>query len=273
MRKFLIISDIHLNSEENTHTDKAISDYFKKYLSKGYYIFLVGDILDVIRNELIKRKREYLAIKGLYPETINLIENNNKIIYIIGNHDTYLEKKNILNCHKYFDYIINNFSEACGTLPGSLALQCNGTEQATRSFKIHFEHGHNYDLPNGKCHYVGDTIACCWGNLKNACKNNCSDEFFDNLQTIEQIDNTHKKLKKASKKLLKDYNMVIMGHSHKPYLRINKNKCYINSGSFNKELIDETKIKIKNSKIYIIYRERNIETNKKSDKVIYSLTI
>ena len=183
-----------------------------------------------------------------FPETINLIENNNKIIYIIGNHDAYLEKKNIINCHKYFDYCINNF-------------------------KIHLEHGHNFDVPNGKCHYVGDTIACCWGNCKNSCKNKCSDEFLDKIQTIEQIDNTHKKLKKASKKLLKDYNMVIMGHSHKPYLRINKNKCYINSGTFNKELIDETKIKIKNNKVYIIYRERNIETNKKSDKVIYSLTI
>lgn len=237
MDKYLLVSDVHLTSTNIVKRDNIIYRYLKKYLDDGFKIILVGDIHDIIINELMKFKREYKAIKACYPKTTKLIETSNNIIYIKGNHDAVLERFDI-HPNIRDDYDINF---------------CN--------YKIHIEHGHMYDLPNGKCHCIGDCVSRIWG----CCKEQINDEdFLDKVESIDQINKSHKKLKKAAKKL--DANMVIFGHTHKRYFKSDHlNKVYVNTGVFNKEggWIDETQIFLdhtgnKLNKISIKQREKNI---------------
>lgn len=253
MNKYLLLSDIHLNSHSIIKKDIDIYNYFIKHLKKGYVIILVGDIFDIIVSELIKFKREYKAIKACYPKTSKLIENNKNIIYIKGNHDAVLERLNIHpNIRENFDIVFKNY-------------------------KIHIEHGHMHDLPNGKCHCVGDSVSRIWG----CCKQNVlNEDFADKIATIDDIVKSHKKLKKKARK--SNDNLTIFGHTHKKYLKIDYfNKVYINTGEFNKDCdwIDETRLHIhfKDNVLnsYVVKQlERNIINNQSqnSNKVTINIT-
>lgn len=231
--KLLFLSDMHLNSTSNLHSDQEIYNFFTKYLSRGYNIVLVGDIFDLIKNECIenKRKRELLAIKGLFPQTYNLIETNENIYLISGNHDYYVYK------NKSLEKVASEINFKIGP------------------FVVHTEHGHKFDLPNSStCHKIGDTVSCCFGNIQE----NCKKEFADKIETLGDLDNTHKKLKIAAKKLLKNYDFVVFGHSHNLYLKLYGQKAYINSGCFKKEKVDITTMKFNDDFPIIKQKQINI---------------
>ena len=237
MNKYLLLSDIHLNSITIIKRDIIIYNYLKKYLDNGFKIILIGDIFDIIINELIKFNKEYKMISNIYPKTSELIKTNENIIYIKGNHDAVLERFNI------HPKIINELNIRFS------------------NYSIHIEHGHLYDLANGKCHCFGDCVSRIWG----CCKQNISNEdFLDKVENIDEINKSHKKLKKAAKKI--NANMVIFGHTHKRYFNSNHlNKVYINTGVFNKDenWIDETQLHLeyegnKLNKIFVKQREKNI---------------
>lgn len=236
--KLLIISDLHLNTTAQINRDETIANYLLTNINKKYVIILLGDIFDIIKNELIKPKREFQAIKSVYPLTVDLIENNDSIIYIKGNHDAILERKAIVDViNEEYNIKLKNFS-------------------------IHFEHGHMFDLPNGKCHLIGDSVARTWGCCTNNCKN---EDFLDNLETLGDISQSHKNLKKGAKKLKKYYDLVVFGHTHRRYCKLwGDNKIYLNTGYFSKPngLIDEIRIKTdKKGKICIWITERRLETD------------
>lgn len=242
MYKFLIISDLHLNYIEPVHKDIDLFNYFTSFLNKKYKILLLGDIYDIIRNESFKYKREYFAIRGYYPKTTTLIEENKNIIYIEGNHDAVLKQK------KYIEKIISNF------------------ELKYHNRILYFAHGHVFDDTNGRFHFIGDTISRIFGFFVENVKNK---DIVDNIQSLEKIDNTHKKLKKGAKQLLNVYDFVIMGHTHKQFIKIKKDKVYINTGSSNNEIIDENILKISSKNIKFKLNKVNISSNKLIDQEVY----
>jgi UDP-2,3-diacylglucosamine pyrophosphatase LpxH len=206
MDKFLILSDLHLDLE-NKITDEILHNYLQTALNENYIIILNGDIIDIIKNELINFQREYDRIKQKYRNTIELLSNE-RIIYIKGNHDAVLKRLNIhSNIRNEYDIIYDNY-------------------------EIHIEHGSQYDLPNGKCHCIGDLIARCW-----SCCNPrilLSEDFVDHLEDVEEK-TSHKKLKKH----IFNYDLTIFGHTHMSYLKTNHlNKIYLNTGSLNKNIIN-----------------------------------
>ena len=233
MDKFLILSDLHLDLE-NEITDEILHNYLQTALNENYIIILNGDIIDIIKNELVNFQREYNRIKQKYKKTIGLLSNE-RIIYIKGNHDSVLKRLNIhSNIKNEYDILYDNY-------------------------EIHIEHGSNYDLPNGKCHYIGDFIARCW-----SCCNPhmlLSEDFIDHLEDIEEK-TSHKKLKKHAF----NYDLTIFGHTHLSYLKTNHlNKSYLNTGSLNENIINENIVLIKKrenivNEVTIIRNEKNIQT-------------
>lgn len=82
--KTLFISDIHLGTR-NTQTDKLI-DFLKT--NKFSKIYLVGDIIDMIA---MKRKFYWKNKHNTVVQKLLKMSKNTEIIYIIGNHDIFLE--------------------------------------------------------------------------------------------------------------------------------------------------------------------------------------
>jgi UDP-2,3-diacylglucosamine pyrophosphatase LpxH len=102
MDKFLILSDLHLDLE-NEITDEILHNYLQTALNENYIIILNGDIIDIIKNELVNFQREYDKIKRKYKKTIRLLSDE-RIIYLKGNHDAVLKR------FKIHIYILDKYS-------------------------------------------------------------------------------------------------------------------------------------------------------------------
>lgn len=240
MKKFLILSDLHLDHDGKINDDELYL-YFMNYIDKNFTIILNGDILDIIKYELINFRYEYENIRIKYPKIINLLRENKNIIYIKGNHDAVLKRNDIHpNIYDEYDLEYSNFN-------------------------IHFEHGSKFDIANSTCSCFGNLFARFWG----CCCNNpvlLEEDFIDSLEDIEN-NVSHKKLKKKGFAL--DNDLTIFGHSHVQYIKTNHlNKTYVNTGCFSNNIMDETIIIInikKNnivSNIKIKQQKFNIKTKK-----------
>lgn len=241
MDKFLILSDLHLDLE-NEITDEILHNYLQTALNENYIIILNGDIIDIIKNELVNFQREYDKIKRKYKKTIRLLSDE-RIIYLKGNHDAVLKR------FKIHIYILDKYSIVYD------------------NYEIHIEHGSNYDLPNGKCHCIGDFIAYCW-----SCCNPrmlLSEDFVDHLEDVEEK-TSHKKLKEHAF----DYDLTVFGHTHMSYVKTNHlNKTYLNTGSSEGQIIHENIVLIKKktntvSEVTVIINKKNIQNG----KIISTLT-
>lgn len=207
--KLLIVSDLHLD----THDRYGICQWSEseliacieqmRELHRIDKIVLNGDIY-----ELFKYKYENIANSN--QAFIKYISSND-FIYIRGNHD-----------------IIHSSGKESFTMTNS------------RGQKIHIEHGHKADWLNGT--KVGRLISRVILSTVNRLSRYerilrlymRAVEFDDEVNRVPKKYNSYKYLTYALR-LLKEYDLVILGHTHKMESHhtyyLNKKKRYLNCGA------------------------------------------
>lgn len=228
----LVLSDLHIDNGDmfGTFGWKPVS--FIKSLEKiiAYYsvdqVILNGDILDLFK----------YSFKEVYARNYRLIHyfKSNNYIFIRGNHDLFNP----------------------GAKDHHLIINSKGN-------KIYIEHGHNADFLNGT--KIGRGIGRLgFYILKKLVVYQWVEkvyfkivEFDDDLNRIPRKYNSYKYLKYALK-LLRKYDMVILGHTHKleshKMYYLNSKKIYINSGTcslgrFQATVVDTERLKYETIKI------------------------
>jgi predicted phosphodiesterase len=236
----LVISDLHIDTRDNFGTfqweemDLIMQIEGIRDIHNIEKVIFNGDIFELL-------KYTYEDIKKANPILMRYFDDND-FIFIRGNHD-----------------IINNF--------------CSDFYEITNTYgqTIHIEHGHNADWLNGT--RLGRALGKFGLSLlkKMSHSKSLMDIYFkivafeDQINHIPKSYNTIKYLTYALK-LLKEHDVVILGHTHKLESHhtyyLNKKKRYLNSGScsmgrfqgiildtetLNYELIKESKESIKNS--------------------------
>ena len=206
----LVISDLHIGKKEQINDfgwkNSEFIDFLDNFINYMQIdkVILNGDIYDLLQNSLIE----------VYNENSDIIKyfRNEKFVYLKGNHDFYMNEG-------IFEYNITN------------------SEGQT----IHIEHGHNADFFDGtsfglKLCQLGFDI------VKFLIKFNYTKKLFhkviekkkESINKIPRKYNTYKYLQYALK-LLKKYDVVILGHTHKlesfKTHFLNHKKRYINSGT------------------------------------------
>lgn len=207
--KLLIISDLHIGAEDSFGTFGWNDDLFIKKIKETIetenidQVILNGDIYDLY-------KYSYAKIYAHHKKLIVFFKKS-KFVYIRGNHD-FINRKGL-----------NNF-----------------TITNSKNQTIHIEHGHNYDLLDGSI--IGRRISLLLFKIIQVMVKvsflskiyHKIVEFDDQINRIPRKYNSYNYLKNALK-LLKTYDVVIFGHTHKIESHrtyyLNNKKLYLNSGS------------------------------------------
>ena len=222
MNTYYIISDLHLADGSRRDDFKKNRANFKNFLrivkKQKAQLIIAGDFLELWQTNPIDIARTYSDILN------NLISLQAKII--IGNHDYYLQHFRQLN------FLYDSFR-----IPGT---------------RIFIQHGHQFDRFNDpkRLIYMGNLAAMSAGIME--------DIHPDLDETaMSFLESLHQKLKSAlspihtpgtnrrqylshggdfseyltgAKKLLKKFDYVILGHTHKPGTAFKGR--YLNSGSW-----------------------------------------
>lgn len=207
--KILIISDLHLGVNDKGDIFGWEESDFLAILKKIVFqfgiekIMLNGDIF-----ELYKHNKKDIEIE--YYQLLYYLRSKDAI-FISGNHDAISETGEQ-------NYLITN----------------------TKREKIYIEHGHNADFLNGTRfgRVVGRFLQSV---LKKMCRFDLVNriyinivKFDDEIERIPRSYNSYKYLNYAMK-LLKKYDVVILGHTHKMEMHktwyYNSKKKYLNCGS------------------------------------------
>jgi predicted phosphodiesterase len=206
----LIISDLHIGNNDHFETFGWKPEQFIAALKKVIYeekidrVILNGDIFELY-------KYSFDEIYNRNKSLIDFLLNNPDFIYLKGNHDA-----------------ICRFG-------------LTSTEVENRhGQKIYIEHGHSADFLNGtklgrKLQTFGFNILR-WMSTTGWVRR----IYFKILELDEAINSIPKKYHSIrylthALRLLKDYDMVVLGHTHKIEAHktyyLNNKKQYINSGS------------------------------------------
>ena len=241
----LVISDLHIDACDNFGTFQWNESDLISHIEGIRNIFSIDKVIlngDVF--ELIKYSFE--EIKKANPGLIRYFRDND-LIFIRGNHD--LINKSAID---YFEIT-------------------NSTGQT-----IHIEHGHNADWLNGT--RIGRSIGKIGLSVLKRMSHHkwLMDIYFKRVVMEDEINHIPKKYNTIkyltyALKLLKENDVVILGHTHKLESHhtyyLNKKKRYLNSGActlgrfqgiimdtetLKYELIKESKESIKNS--YLIHQ-------------------
>lgn len=103
-----VLSDLHLGKKDDLdqfHRNQGAEEQLYQllnYLEKSVdKIVLLGDIFETLRGKTVTKKgkvKELLAALESYPEITNKIQNDDRYIYVHGNHD--LIAKDVMNAPK-----------------------------------------------------------------------------------------------------------------------------------------------------------------------------
>jgi len=205
----LVLSDLHIDNGDNFGSFGWKPNKFIKTLDKiiEFYrvdsVILNGDVFDLYK----------YSFRDVYKNNQELIKyfNANNFIYIRGNHD-----------------LLNPYARNSLTIKNS------------KGQRIYIEHGHNADFLNGT--NIGRAISRVgFYLLKKFMRFKWVErsyfkavEYDDEVNHIPRKYNSYKYLKYALK-LLRTYDVVILGHTHKIETHktyyLNNKKKYLNSGT------------------------------------------
>jgi len=205
----LVLSDLHIDNGDTFGTFQWEEKDFILQLERIIYLYNIDKVIfngDIF--ELMKYRME--DIRNAYPVLFRYLKNR-KFIFIKGNHD-----------------LVSSM--------GALSFDIlNSSGQ-----RIHIEHGHNADWFNGS--KPGRAIGQLGLSVlkKLAASKTFLDIYFRIIALEEAVDyipkkyNTIKYLVYALK-LLKEYDLVILAHTHKIESHhtyyLNRKKRYLNCGS------------------------------------------
>jgi predicted phosphodiesterase len=205
----LVLSDLHIDACDNFGTFQWNETDLIRHIEKVREIYSIdkvilnGDVFELI-------KYTYEEIKKANPVLMRYFSDN-KFIFIRGNHD-------IINYNARDYYDITN----------------------SQGQTIHIEHGHNADWLNGN--KLGRAIGKFGLTmLKKLSHHKWLMKIYFKMVTLEdEINHIPKKYNTIkyltyALKLLKDHDVVILGHTHKLESHhtyyLNKKKRYLNSGA------------------------------------------
>lgn len=207
--KLLILSDLHLDTQHQSGICKWDEREFIACIEQMRSthqidkIVLNGDIYELF-------KYDYNNIAHQNPALIAYLSHPD-FIYIKGNHD-------IINTHGADSYDVTN----------------------SKGQKIHIEHGHKADWLNGTIlgRFISKYALSALNKLSRyeAIRRMYlrAVEFDDEINRIPKKYNSYKYLTYALR-LLKEYDVVILGHTHKMESHhtyyLNKKKRYLNCGA------------------------------------------
>ncbi len=260
MKSFTVISDLHISAkplsgmDDFNISDDKISNYIKKKIDEKQKIVLLGDVFECWEpslenipkfksdwhNEMGKNIID--TIKNNYPIFTKLINENDKITYISGNHDSCCYDLKLFNNVK--QYNVENING------------CN----------IYFAHGHQADIYNSSYSGVGKCIVCCFCSVEQLIDKN-ADHNADKLVLTLGLDKGDI-IYEEHACLLADknnYDVVIYGHTHRPYIKIlktlaGKKIMYINTGRVSDGNITILQINANNTEIvFELVHKKSIE--------------
>lgn len=249
----LVLSDLHIDNGDNFGSFGWKPKKFIKALEKviDFYqvdrVVLNGDIFDLYK----------YTFKEVYAKNFELINflSRNKCVFLRGNHD-------LLNPFAKDSLLITN----------------------SQGKKIHIEHGHNADFLNGT--RIGRAIGRVgFSLLKVIIKIKWFEklyfkaiEYDDEVNRIPRKYNSYKYLKYALR-LLRSYDVVILGHTHKLEMHktyyLNNKKVYLNTGTcslgrFQAVIINTESLKYDTIKIS---KRGKIDTSELPEKPVEELSI
>lgn len=221
-----VISDLHISLKSKTN-DFLVDDYnFITYLHKicgeANLVVINGDLFELLQTFLWKRDAVYF--RQIVKQKQNLINVLNyyilmgKIVYISGNHDEMVLLKNLMPCTER--HIVEH-----------------------HGVRVLFEHGHKYDKAYNKYRFTA------WlGGYFERFINKDIDLILLELGKKLNININDDDMYKYAKMLKGMYNadMVVLGHSHNPMIKVDGKFWYVNTGRGcdRKNQLDETTINI-----------------------------
>lgn len=256
--KIVLISDCHRGDggwiDNFTHNQHIYYSALKYYYNNDFTYIDLGD-----SDELWKNKK-FSDISNVYIDIFRLLHNfykENRFYMIFGNHD--IVKKDPVfikkNLQRYYDNHTDNYEPLFENIKVHEGITLTHTETKTKIFLVH---GHQGDLLDDVFWRLGRfLVRNFWRRL----------ELFGFKDITSAAKNNAKK-KKVERKVLewaiKNKQMVIIGHTHRPTCSPNKVVPYFNDGScVHPNCI--TCIEIVNSEITLV--KWNIRT--KEDRTLY----
>lgn len=221
--KYKIISDLHLGIKGNVSNNFLLNDtVFKKYLTDSLSecdgVILLGDIFE-LWEDLLETSGSTLSIRitNRLKEIINswcfgplLVEHNERLHLISGNHDAVIKNNTYFPDIKIVDHMV---------------ISENG-------FNIYLAHGHQGDV---YCSEKSIFSCCVCGasqiksSLEDLVDENLDSEV-DKLQTC--LGTSDKKITNYAFKVANagNYNCVVFGHTHHQMMSEKKGVIYVNDG-------------------------------------------
>jgi len=215
--KSLFISDLHLGNP-NSKTNKVL-DLLKEYEFEN--LFIVGDFIDMT---YMKRKKNNLPQSHLtiIQKILRLSRKGVKVIYLIGNHDSYI--KNFIDDNIYL---------------GDIFI-CNEYIHETLNEKIYITHGDQFDgfiMIHPFFYWLGDNayeLSIKINKIYNLFRKILGFEYWslssylkNRVKNAIEFINEYEKISKI-KLVEMNCNSILMGHTHSPKISTN----YYNTGDF-----------------------------------------
>jgi len=219
--KVIIVSDFHLKYDEDLEAKERkerIISFLSKLNRKVDILILNGDIFDLWYSwEKVIIKDYFSILKVL----VNLIENGTKIKLVSGNHDFwfngFLEKD--LGIEIYNENLIENYNGLKTFVSHGDLFTTNDNRYKIFRFLI------RKSFMKFLFKLIHPDLSLSIGKFLSRSSRN--------RRTIKRI--KYKKesgLIQSAKRLLRDYDLVVMGHTHEPKKVILENGLYINSGDW-----------------------------------------
>lgn len=271
MESIIVISDLHISVNQNSDIDdfglidNEISDFIINKINNKKKIILLGDVFECWEpniEDIPKTTRDWhnqmgkniiTNIQKKYPIFTSLINNDENIGYISGNHDSCCYDLKLFNNVNLYN--VKNI---------------NGCS-------IYFAHGHQADIYNSDFSSIGKCITCCCCISERLIYKEI-EKKADKLALTMGFDKGDELYEEYACKIADKYNydVIIYGHTHRAYIKILKTSkgkeiIYINTGNFNSKNMDILEINSDNEKIeFILLEKKSIkEKEKLVSKIIY----
>lgn len=236
-----IASDFHLKfseNEEDMMRRKRILSFLDSLVGNSDLLVLNGDIFD------IWFVWKTVMIKGYFPilkKLADLKENGCRIVFIAGNHDFWFRDflSDELGCEIYPD----TFSE---TIDGKKIFVSHGDRFTANDLRYQvFRKLIRNKFVMKIFEIIHPDIALNFGKLLSR-----SSRETKIPKAIRQRQESG--LDRFAKQKLKEYDIVILSHSHTPKSTIYENGVYLNSGDW---IVHNSYVKIFDGKVEICYYE------------------
>jgi UDP-2,3-diacylglucosamine pyrophosphatase LpxH len=226
----IAVSDIHLGYMDDNNK-QSLSDIgqfsaFLKYLATRNdidHFVICGDLLDMWRRDMLGLTED----KEIHPilELLWDLQSKMDVIYLAGNHDYHIRD---LNMHHYPYHLTDKIDPKAG----KIIPEKNGKTYL-------FKHGYDFEFIMRKCEKLfdplcftndeeGEFLSWLWDHLK---VDRATKQLFEDLREMtieERMQIQGNGFDFGSYKVPENYDVLVFGHTHKPFYSQNK----INLGSW-----------------------------------------